>query len=1327
MSAGSFDDSSNLVDVTTQSNGEQKQDTATVNPERKENQADLLNEPVDFEEGKESETKSKSKKSKAKKLFKRAKSPISGAINKTTKEFKKLSNLPKHHYSIPKSPQKSPSKENLTEEYKHLEDKLSEKSKASEEWLAFQQMQDRIKQTVLKTQTSLNKYSSHSEDEDQKTTSWTAFDEETEEIIDTTLRTGPAINVSCANDVTEVLDNNLLDLNESKPKPSTPPATPEPPSNSRISSMDNLIQETGKTDDGNKPENTEQIDLLGLNDPSCFVSDVPVTSNILAQDMVGLDSFLEPIPVGEISEKLADKEGDLEDNTLTGYTFTASIPNESSLFKSATDPVTTDYNDILIFEQPIHVDQHIKPTLEQKSDTISQISEAVDLIPDNKETEKSVLHLESANVETPSIEPLPALKPVSGVLDPVKTIPGKDDIGLQNVLAPDTFDTFNEKKEQTNSADTTLVFDDLASFDPMKAPEVQEILSTELQGNMNPFQQLPGSQQHGIQSQSQGQSFGAVPIEQDILSKIRKMSTPNQPISPARKLITKPADPFGFVKKELGAGEDDGSYKSMADLQRAKQEDQNENDVVEDIQDQSLKNLNNPFLSGDFDDDYSNKELSENAAAVFGIDKDTLNFDTQTPPSSNLDVFLGGAEEVKSKPVWTDVVKGEDTNDMWADSDFSDNTRATHAFEGKDSNQSQVSGDAWGSGQMVSNEAITERTINPFQQDDFSTLDKIPFEMPKDDLQSPFHSGEINLQPSIVTSSVNNPFLNLEDQATSSDTAKDLLESKPVMLSDSESFFFDSVNDSQQAVDGTGDIFDPFKVTKEEISDTGTKLDDTADPLDIFSAVAASGDKQLAKPSDDDHGFVLEIKPATSDTSDKSSSVIAPLLKPPPKPPKSPQPPRENPFDRDSPPEENFAQFEVREVEKPKEPIPKSISTDSTTTEEEPEQPLEPLEPFLPKLEKEGFKLMLRYPTKKKIAGNRYWKNVFVRIQKQSEGPMVKVYSDANDALPMQELLLQACYSLSETCLQQYDQYGKIHAVKLQYVFYKERVGIKTERIAPSIVKFKKREKPKATMILDHSPQVSELLKFGSLDKAEIILFMQAVEDALMNLDAHREKTLTYTKDEITAEVRDEYVAELDKFGKVLSQKARVRIFVLAFLTGMPTVEVGLNDKRRRGKEVVGRCDIIPIKTEEWIKLEDVEFHNCVDKEEFEKTNNIKFHPLDACQFELLRYRVRLRENKELPLQLTIQQIFKERKCEIRCDLLVTGYHSYSKKHGQFPCEDIEVRFPIPEQWIYMFRYERRFGYGSIHSSLRKPGKIKGKAISFLALLLSKTTSRYCH
>lgn len=83
-------------------------------------------------------------------------------------------------------------------------------------------------------------------------------------------------------------------------------------------------------------------------------------------------------------------------------------------------------------------------------------------------------------------------------------------------------------------------------------------------------------------------------------------------------------------------------------------------------------------------------------------------------------------------------------------------------------------------------------------------------------------------------------------------------------------------------------------------------------------------------------------------------------------------------------------------------------------------------------------------------------------------------------------------------------------------------------------------------------------------------------------------------------------LSELLIQGHVEKQVARVRLFFLGFLTGMPDVELGINDMRRQGKEVVGRHDIIPVVTEEWIRLENVEFHSCVQEDDYDDTHIIK-------------------------------------------------------------------------------------------------------------------------
>lgn len=101
-----------------------------------------------------------------------------------------------------------------------------------------------------------------------------------------------------------------------------------------------------------------------------------------------------------------------------------------------------------------------------------------------------------------------------------------------------------------------------------------------------------------------------------------------------------------------------------------------------------------------------------------------------------------------------------------------------------------------------------------------------------------------------------------------------------------------------------------------------------------------------------------------------------------------------------------------------------------------------------------------------------------------------------------------------------------------------------------------------------------------------------------------------------------------------------------------------------------------------------------------------RFRPPDACYIELLRFRVRPPKNRELPLQVRTSFSVSGNKVELRSDVLVPGY--ISRKYGQIPCEDVAIRFPIPEAWIYMFRVEKHFRYGSVKSSHRRMGKIKG-------------------
>ncbi|XP_076291891.1 uncharacterized protein LOC143214562 [Lasioglossum baleicum] len=541
--------------------------------------------------------------------------------------------------------------------------------------------------------------------------------------------------------------------------------------------------------------------------------------------------------------------------------------------------------------------------------------------------------------------------------------------------------------------------------------------------------------------------------------------------------------------------------------------------------------------------------------------------------------------------------------------------------------------------------------------------------------------------------------------------------------------FMDAFGGGPTAMDTSSDVWGDSSATGSETAVSGF-----GEPAGFDSFLSMTAPPQEAKmkrsesaESDEGPDFSVFIKPKKGDDVVEGEGGAVPVLAPPPKSPQNSayadSSPRFNPFDKSG-----FGQEAVI----PPEAVPTAEMTRSDSQETPPtplfdEDVSQPLEDF-PRVTYtgDGWEMQLRQPNKKKITGQRFWKKIFLKLVYQADNPVLQLFNNKDEKDPFQELPLLPCYSVSDIGAQQFDQYGKIFTVKLQYIFYKERPGVrpgqvtKAERLTNKLSQFAAyaiqgdyqgvkefgSDLKKLGLPVEHAPQISQLFKLGSQNYEDMKLFSVAIDEALFRLSAHRDRALTYKMEEVQITVVDEVYVEQSAEGHVDKQIARVRLFFLGFLSGMPDVELGINDMWRQGKEVVGRHDIIPVVTEEWIRLENVEFHACVQQDEYERSRIIKFKPPDACYIELMRFRVRPPKNRELPLQLKAVMCVTGNKVELRADILVPGFAS--RKLGQVPCEDVMVRFPIPECWIYLFRVEKHFRYGSVKSAHRRTGKIKG-------------------
>ncbi|KAI8481315.1 Stonin 2 [Branchiostoma belcheri] len=476
---------------------------------------------------------------------------------------------------------------------------------------------------------------------------------------------------------------------------------------------------------------------------------------------------------------------------------------------------------------------------------------------------------------------------------------------------------------------------------------------------------------------------------------------------------------------------------------------------------------------------------------------------------------------------------------------------------------------------------------------------------------------------------------------------------------------------------------DPFAPQK-SASKTGSPVSSPPKKTEVVAPLASPEEELNLSPVE--HISVADIKPtAQSPVEDAGLAMGPPLTTIDPFSPKaavgSPAtPPRQtkvkyNPFKAETPttpPDEEASPFPTVKL-----PIsvvqPFPASPDSSPLDES----------FPPKCEEDGWYLMLRVPEKKKFIGQkRYWTPTYTRLV---DGNMLKLYYEKNNTEPFKEVQLHSTFSVSEPTLQAYNEKGRIHTVKIEYVSYKE----------------KRLLRPRA--IIDHIPLASTLVKFGTLEYDDLLNFVRAVNDALMKLPAYRDRGTTYIEDEITVEVTDEFRGIVARSGEIEKQAVEVNIQTLVFITGMPECVLGMNDKQIRGNEVVRRQDIIPNKSDEWIKLINPEFHSCVNKEHFISTRQIKFCPLDGNKFQLMRYKVKS-SKKELPLVVKARYINKGPHFELRCDATCTGYVN-KKDPEAVPCENIMIRLPVPDLWMKYLRNETPvgpLGTKSLRSSKKK-------------------------
>lgn len=306
-----------------------------------------------------------------------------------------------------------------------------------------------------------------------------------------------------------------------------------------------------------------------------------------------------------------------------------------------------------------------------------------------------------------------------------------------------------------------------------------------------------------------------------------------------------------------------------------------------------------------------------------------------------------------------------------------------------------------------------------------------------------------------------------------------------------------------------------------------------------------------------------------------------------------------------------------------------------------------------------GWSFMLRIPEKKNMMSSRQWGPIFLKVL---PGGILQMYYEKGLERPFRELQLDPHCRLSEPKVESFSVAGKIHTVKIEHVSYTE----------------KRKYHSKAEVV--HEADVEQMLKLGTTEYHDFLDFLTTVEEELVTLPAVAKPRRSYEEQEMTVEVVDHFWGQVTKEeGKLVESAVITQISCLCFVNGNAECFLTLNDlELQKLDESYFEKDT----ERRGINILDYHFHKCVKVQEFEQARIIKFAPLDACRFELMRFKT-LYDGSDLPFSVksvvVVQGAYVELQAFINMAPLAQRPSLASPLRS---CDNVTIHFPVPSQWI---------------------------------------------
>ncbi|EEP78980.1 AP-1 complex subunit mu-1 [Uncinocarpus reesii 1704] len=168
---------------------------------------------------------------------------------------------------------------------------------------------------------------------------------------------------------------------------------------------------------------------------------------------------------------------------------------------------------------------------------------------------------------------------------------------------------------------------------------------------------------------------------------------------------------------------------------------------------------------------------------------------------------------------------------------------------------------------------------------------------------------------------------------------------------------------------------------------------------------------------------------------------------------------------------------------------------------------------------------------------------------------------------------------------------------------------------------------------------------------------------AVTNAVSWRSEGIRYRKNEVFLDVVESLNLLVSANGNVLRSEILGAIKMKCYLSGMPELRLGLNDKvmfETTGRATRGKA----------VEMEDVKFHQCVRLSRFENDRTISFIPPDG-EFELMSYRL----NTQVKPLIWVECLVESHSGS-RIEYMLKAKAQFKRRST---ANNVEILVPVPE------------------------------------------------